>query len=340
MSRRTSEASKAIREAWEKERELVLAGKGTRDWTPEQQQSIYDKGKAYDDDGKAFEGHHMKSAEQYPEFQGDADNIQFLTRKEHQAAHNSNFQNPTNGYYDYFEGKTVPFGNNKFKPCEVIELTKPILKNMYSSEENVDTTVCEKELSNDNQNDKVAERIYSDEGELEELDEDQQRRREHEEREEATSTGKESFLTKVGRKYGEFRAKHPTITKVVRNTFKVVCVVGSAAIVGSMLSSKRGKNGSGLSDHFDELLGSKDTSDDGDEEVDDVFDRGILSTTEESVSDELVYSGTGTPKSPHPRTGYLGHRWKKNNDSGELELKESWISETYIHEDQIEDDAE
>ena len=67
MSRRTSEASKAIREAWEKERELVLEGKGTRDWTPEQQQSIIDKGKAYDDDGKAFEGHHMKSAEAYPE---------------------------------------------------------------------------------------------------------------------------------------------------------------------------------------------------------------------------------------------------------------------------------
>ena len=36
MSRRTSEASKAIRKAWEKEKELVAEGKGTRDWTTEQ----------------------------------------------------------------------------------------------------------------------------------------------------------------------------------------------------------------------------------------------------------------------------------------------------------------
>jgi len=31
-------------------------------WTPEQQRDILEKGKAYTDDGKAFEGHHMKSA--------------------------------------------------------------------------------------------------------------------------------------------------------------------------------------------------------------------------------------------------------------------------------------
>ena len=79
MSRRTAEASKAIREAWQHEQTLVSEGQGTRDWTPEQQQSIIDVGKAYDDDGKAFIGHHMKSAERYPEYQGDSENIQFLT---------------------------------------------------------------------------------------------------------------------------------------------------------------------------------------------------------------------------------------------------------------------
>ena len=31
-------------------------GKGTREWTLQQQQDILDKGKAYDDNGKAFEG--------------------------------------------------------------------------------------------------------------------------------------------------------------------------------------------------------------------------------------------------------------------------------------------
>lgn len=47
MSRRTSEASKAIRAAWLKEQELVAEGKGTRDWTPEQQKEILALGKAY-----------------------------------------------------------------------------------------------------------------------------------------------------------------------------------------------------------------------------------------------------------------------------------------------------
>ena len=55
MSRRTSESNKAILAAWNKEQELVREGKGTRDWTPEQQQDILDKGKAYDENGRAFE---------------------------------------------------------------------------------------------------------------------------------------------------------------------------------------------------------------------------------------------------------------------------------------------
>ena len=59
MSRRTADASKAIRLAWEKEQQRVLEGEGTRDWTKKQQQDIIDRGKAYDEDGKAFEGQHM-----------------------------------------------------------------------------------------------------------------------------------------------------------------------------------------------------------------------------------------------------------------------------------------
>ena len=71
MSRRTAEANKAIRLAWEREQALVSEGKGTRDWTKEQQQDILDpdKGKAYDDKGRAFEGQHMKSVAEYPEYQ-------------------------------------------------------------------------------------------------------------------------------------------------------------------------------------------------------------------------------------------------------------------------------
>lgn len=126
MSSRTAEASKAIRQAWVREQQLVQEGKGTRDWTPEQQQDICNSGKAHDKDGRAFEGHHMQNAVSRPEYQGDPENIQFLTHDEHFAAHSFNWQNPTNGYYDYISGKTLDFGNQKYVPCNVLELTEPI----------------------------------------------------------------------------------------------------------------------------------------------------------------------------------------------------------------------
>ena len=67
MSRRTAESNKAILAAWNKEQELVQEGKGTREWTYQQQKDILDKGKAYDENGVAFQGQHMKSVEKYPE---------------------------------------------------------------------------------------------------------------------------------------------------------------------------------------------------------------------------------------------------------------------------------
>lgn len=127
MSRRTAEASKVIVTAWNNEKQLVLEGKGTRNWTKEQQQTILDKGKAYDDNGKAFEGHHMKSVERYPEYQGDAGNIQFLNRQEHKEAHGGNFQNPTNGYFNPVTKITDDFGDNPFVPCNIIELSEPVV---------------------------------------------------------------------------------------------------------------------------------------------------------------------------------------------------------------------
>jgi len=126
MSRRTSEADKAIRVAWENERQLVIEGKGTRNWTPEQQQDIREKGKAYDDDRKAFQGHHMMSVKAYPEYQGEAENIQFLTRAEHILAHNGYTGNATNGYYDPVTGETTNFNENKYEPCKIIKLSDPI----------------------------------------------------------------------------------------------------------------------------------------------------------------------------------------------------------------------
>jgi len=147
MSNRTSGANKAIALAWFKEQQLIREGKGTRDWTPEQQQDILDRGKAYGDDGKAFEGHHMKSAEKYPEYQGDLENIQFLSRTEHFAAHDGNFQTPTNGYFNPSTGETSDFGLNKYEPCEILQLSEPIIistsEQAQNTTDNTDTSTTE-----------------------------------------------------------------------------------------------------------------------------------------------------------------------------------------------------
>lgn len=127
MSRRTAESNKAILAAWNKEQELVQEGKGTREWTPKQQQDILEKGKAYDDDGVAFQGQHMKSAEMYPEYQGAPGNIQFLTRAEHLEAHNGNWRNPTNWYFNPVTKEKFDFGDGPFIPCEVIKLPEPVV---------------------------------------------------------------------------------------------------------------------------------------------------------------------------------------------------------------------
>ena len=127
MSRRTAESNKAILAAWNKEQELVQEGKGTREWTPKQQQDILEKGKAYDDDGVAFQGQHMKSAEMYPEYQGDPGNIQFLTRAEHLEAHNGNWRTPTNWYFNPVTKEKFDFGDGSFIPCEIIRLQEPVI---------------------------------------------------------------------------------------------------------------------------------------------------------------------------------------------------------------------
>ena len=155
MSKRTAEANKAISKAWKNEQELVKVGKGTRDWTPNQQQDILEYGKAYDDDGRTFEGQHMKSVEEYPEYQGEPGNIQFLTRNEHLEAHGYNWHNATNWYFNPVTKEKTDFGDGKYIPCEIIELSNSIvvIQSNESNEkiinENIDET---KNVNQDNLN--------------------------------------------------------------------------------------------------------------------------------------------------------------------------------------------
>ena len=169
MSRRTAESNKAVRLKWTQEVELVKEGKGTRDWTKEQQQDILDpnKGKAYDDKGRAFEGQHMKSVAEYPEYQGNPDNIQFLTKDEHFEAHKGNWQNPTNWYYDPITKEYVDFGDGEIIPCKIIDLSDPvaalILDENPMNSIDKDTVATEKEERIENANaPPVSEEVYSD----------------------------------------------------------------------------------------------------------------------------------------------------------------------------------
>ena len=99
---------RAVKEAWSREKELVCNGKGTVDWTVEQQNELIEKGHV-----SGYEGQHMKSVNEYPEYAGCVDNIQLLSHEEHLAAHNCSeisekkgYHSPTNGYYDV---KTILF---------------------------------------------------------------------------------------------------------------------------------------------------------------------------------------------------------------------------------------
>lgn len=145
MSNRTAKANKAVVAAWERERQLVLEGKGTRDWTLEQQKDIIERGRAYDENGKAFEGHHMKSVEAYPEYQENAYNIEFLTRQEHIEAHGGSFRNSTNGYFNPISHVTKAFSDNDIGTLEITELSSSITIKTVSDTEKIENNSKENE---------------------------------------------------------------------------------------------------------------------------------------------------------------------------------------------------
>lgn len=119
---------KAVRDAWSREKELVSKGKGTVDWSAEQQKELMETGRV-----KGYEGQHMKSVNEYPEYAGSAENIQLLTHEEHLEAHNSGeeksgYHSPTNGYYDVSTKTMHSFGENPPRAPETIELSNPSYK--------------------------------------------------------------------------------------------------------------------------------------------------------------------------------------------------------------------
>lgn len=166
--------NKAISAAWKRERQLVSEGKGTRDWTPEQQRDILTSGKAHDENGEAFEGQHMKSAEAYPEYQDDPDNIQFLSHDEHlYGAHQGNYQNPTNGYYDPETGEMNEFEEHELEACELIDLSEPVVELDNREGEDSDESQTEESSEQEEQASDLAEGADESASKVESSEEDQ-----------------------------------------------------------------------------------------------------------------------------------------------------------------------
>lgn len=104
-----NERQNAVRKAWKTEQERIKLGKGTREWTTEEQLEIMERGSA-----KGYEGHHMKSVSLYPQYAGDPNNIQFLSEEEHlYGAHGGSYHNLTNGYYDPYKKTMVEFNGDE-----------------------------------------------------------------------------------------------------------------------------------------------------------------------------------------------------------------------------------
>lgn len=114
----TNDRQYAVRHAWQEERTRVANGEATRNWTKEEQKELLETGHV-----EGYEGHHMKSASLFPEQARNPENIQFLTEEEHlYGAHQGNYHNPTNGYYNPETGTMSEFsGDELIQPTVTLD---------------------------------------------------------------------------------------------------------------------------------------------------------------------------------------------------------------------------
>lgn len=133
----------AVKNAWAEERERVKNGQGTRNWTPDQQKELLERGAV-----SGYQGHHMKSVSLYPKHAGNSKNIQFLKEDEHlKGAHKGNYHNATNGYYDPEKKKMNEFKGDELNPVPVISLKERYSENQKSSPERTQDTSNEKKVT-------------------------------------------------------------------------------------------------------------------------------------------------------------------------------------------------
>lgn len=123
--------SQGVARAWNRERELVRNGRGTREWSVSEQKQLLDTGRV-----QGYQGHHMMSVSKYPEHADNPKNIQFLdTRKgnnEHLKAHKNDYREASEGRYNVKTGKIRPMKDGKVRAMNAYELKdKAIEKRGY-----------------------------------------------------------------------------------------------------------------------------------------------------------------------------------------------------------------
>lgn len=113
--------SQGVARAWNRERELVRSGRGTREWSVSEQKQLLDTGRV-----QGYQGHHMMSVSKYPEHADNPKNIQFLdTRKgnnEHLKAHKNDYREASEGRYNVKTGKIRPMKDGKVRAMNAYEL--------------------------------------------------------------------------------------------------------------------------------------------------------------------------------------------------------------------------
>ena len=203
----------------------------------------------------------MKSAAEYPEYQGDPNNIQFLTREEHLEAHKGSWQNPTNWYYNPETKEFVDFGENKPIPCEVINLTEPVRTPVIDKQEGNDRI---KEPSKTEEASSGQTQSSKQDGGLHNVEHRSQKKIAV-----APPEVHESFGDKILHAVDavrEFSEKHPVLTGIVKWGGAAAAAIATAAIASN--SSGGGRS----SENSDSDYSSSDSYDDYSDNADDEYD--------------------------------------------------------------------
>lgn len=337
MSRRTSDSNKAIRLKWEIEQKLVQEGKGTRDWTPDQQRDILDpsKGKAYDDEGFAFQGQHMKSVEAYPEYQGDPDNIQFLTRIEHLEAHDGSWKNSTNWYYDPITKQKTIMGDT-LVPCRILTLSEPVALPVVKEADDYIKQLDQKQMNtNDNrgsENNVNPEQISS-----------------------ISSKDKESKQSINAEKSGIDEKEYHKATTVVTNAVQkqpqgfISRVVKKIQYVFSPVVNYAKEHPmetvllvfTAAAKLYDLARGGDDVISIGSSQNNDLTSNSTEPDIENDAceeNEEITADSNHSSKRPHERKGYEGYRWK--GKKGNQWREKVPIKPTRIHPEAFQDDSD